>query len=64
MKVTILQLNSIWENPDENINRAENLMAQHQTVTCMSYQRCGVQVLLQNLLVLQKKNQIVRHYYG
>ena len=29
MKVTILQLNSIWENPDENINRAENLMAQH-----------------------------------
>ena len=60
MKVTILQLNSVWEDPDENINRAENL----QTVTCMSYQRCGVQVLLQNLLVLQKKNQIVRHYYG
>ena len=29
MKVTILQLKSIWENPDENINRAENLMAQH-----------------------------------
>ena len=28
MKVTILQLNSVWGNPDENIKRAEHLMAQ------------------------------------
>ena len=28
MKVTILQLNSAWGDPDENIKRAENLMTQ------------------------------------
>ena len=28
MKVTILQLDSVWGNPDENINKSESLMLQ------------------------------------
>ena len=49
MKVTILQLNSVWGNPDE---------------TFIYYQKCGVQGLLRNPLVLLRMKMNVNHYHG